>query len=605
MILVASYCRVSTDKDDQANSFESQRRYFREYIERQPDWELYEVYADEGITGTSTKKRAAFNRMINDAHMGKFKLIITKEVSRFSRNILDTISYTRELKQIGVGVLFMNDGISTLEPDAELRLSIMGSIAQEESRKTSSRVKWGQTRQMERGVVFGRSLLGYDVKDGHMTVEPEGAALVRLIFHKYGIEKKGTSVIARELREDGFLTYRGNPKWSSSHILKILKNEKYVGDLVQKKTFTPDYLTHAKKYNHGEEELVVIENHHEPIIDRDLWNLVQSEIKRRDRHGIPGAGHSNRYVFSGRIKCGECGASFISRQKKRKDGTARYWSCYNAAMDGAWHLDPQGNEVGCSIGKVIRDEQATEILKQCLTSLRLDCGWVVQRVVDITMEAIRAGETGTVENTDRLEFEISQLMKKKEDVLEAFFSKSITKEEMRMMNERYDNQLDSLRSQLDAMKSRERISYETATLQEDIKKHVTAIVNGDCDSEVFLKNSLDRMVIYKERRIEVRLNLLPQKWRFVLEGLRDIRRRLGTEKTGNFHNTSKNAGNPVIPTVSEAWVHFDPSVLADFAENPTPQSQYFQGLRIRVLFDSPVPISVSRPFSSGYGIAYR
>ena len=148
--------------------------------------------------------------MIHDAHLGKFKLILTKEVSRFSRNILDTISYTRELKQIGVGVLFMNDGISTLEPDPELRLSIMGSIAQEESRKTSSRVKWGQTRQMERGVVFGRSLLGYDVKDGHMSVEPEGAALVRLIFHKYGIEKKGTSVIARELREAGFLTYRRN-----------------------------------------------------------------------------------------------------------------------------------------------------------------------------------------------------------------------------------------------------------------------------------------------------------------------------------------------------------------------------------------------------------
>ena len=170
MIKVASYCRVSTDKDDQANSFEAQQRYFKEYIERQPDWELYDVYADEGITGTSTKKRAAFHRMIHDAHMGRFRLILTKEVSRFSRNILDTIAYTRELRQLGVGVLFMNDGINTLDPDAELRLSIMGSIAQEESRKTSTRVKWGQTRQMERGVVFGTSLLGYDVKDGKISI---------------------------------------------------------------------------------------------------------------------------------------------------------------------------------------------------------------------------------------------------------------------------------------------------------------------------------------------------------------------------------------------------------------------------------------------------
>lgn len=164
MIMVASYCRVSTDKEDQANSFASQQRYFKEYINRQPDWELYRVYADEGLSGTTTKKRIEFNQMISDAKMGKFKIILTKEVSRFSRNILDTIGYTRELKTLGVGVLFLNDGINTLDSDAELRLSIMGSIAQEESRKTSTRVKWGQTRQMERGVVFGRSMLGYDVK---------------------------------------------------------------------------------------------------------------------------------------------------------------------------------------------------------------------------------------------------------------------------------------------------------------------------------------------------------------------------------------------------------------------------------------------------------
>ena len=288
MIRVASYCRVSTDQEDQANSFVSQQLYFRQYVQRQPDWELYEIYADEGITGTSTKKRAAFNRMIHDAYMGKFQLIITKEVSRFSRNILDTISFTRELKEIGVGVLFMNDGIHTLDPDAELRLSIMASIAQEESRKTSSRVKWGQTRQMERGVVFGQSLLGYDVKNGKLTVEPEGAALVRLIFHKYGVEKKGTSVIARELQEAGYRTYSGNVKWSTSQIVKMLKNEKYVGDLVQKKTITPDYLTHAKKYNHGEEEMIVIKSHHEPIIDR--IQVIPTAMDLAERSNVAHAG---------------------------------------------------------------------------------------------------------------------------------------------------------------------------------------------------------------------------------------------------------------------------------------------------------------------------
>lgn len=222
------------------------------------------VYIDEGITGTSTKKRDAFNRMILDAQLKRFDLIITKEVSRFSRNILDTISYTRELRTFGVGVLFMNDGISTMEPDTELQLSIMGSIAQEESRKTSVRVKWGQTRQMERGVVFGRSMLGYNVQNGQMTINPQGAALVRLIYHKYVHERKGT------YGKRATKTARGNAEWRNTVILKILKNEKYCGDLKQKKTFTPDYLTHQKKYNHGEEEFVFIRNHHEPIIDREL-----------------------------------------------------------------------------------------------------------------------------------------------------------------------------------------------------------------------------------------------------------------------------------------------------------------------------------------------
>ena len=223
MIMVASYCRVSTDKEDQANSFASQQRYFKEYIDRQPDWELYRVYADEGITGTSTKKRVQFNHMISDAKMGKFQIILTKEVSRFSRNILDTIAYTRELRHLGIGVVFLTDGIDTLEPDAELRLSILGSIAQEESRKTSTRVKWGQTRRMEQGVVFGRSLLGYDVRGGQLFINPEGAKTVQLIFHKYVLEHKGAWTIARELQDAGLRTLTGTTQWRNSGVLKILK----------------------------------------------------------------------------------------------------------------------------------------------------------------------------------------------------------------------------------------------------------------------------------------------------------------------------------------------------------------------------------------------
>ncbi len=521
MIKVASYCRVSTDKDDQANSFESQQRYFRAYIDRQPEWELYQIYADEGITGTSTKKRAAFNQMIADARMGKFERILTKEVSRFSRNILDTIAYTRELKALGVGVLFLNDGISTLEPDAELRLSIMGSIAQEESRKTSSRVKWGQTRRMEQGVVFGRSLLGYDVKDGRLTVNPEGAELVRLIFHKYGVEKKGTTVIARELREAGYRTHRGGIRWNGSCIVKLLKNEKYVGDLIQKKTITPDYLTHAKKANHGEEELVIIRDHHQPIIGRELWGVVQEELKKRNRNGALGVGHSNRYRFSGKIKCGECGASFVSRQKKRKDGSStRRWSCYTAVNEGGVHVDSQGNRVGCDVGSALRDEVAMDMLRQALRTLRLDAGGLIDSVTAIALEAIRAGEQSGGERRESLELRLEQLNRKREAALDAFFSRDITREEMRRMTGRYDQEAAELRERLARTGARSESSCEKAALRDDIRRRVAGLVNGEGDSEIFCKTILDHMVVYRDQRVEVRLNLLPQTWCFVLERLK-------------------------------------------------------------------------------------
>lgn len=521
MIKVASYCRVSTDKDDQANSFESQQRYFRAYIDRQPEWELYQIYADEGITGTSTKKRAAFNQMIADARMGKFERILTKEVSRFSRNILDTIAYTRELKALGVGVLFLNDGINTLEPDAELRLSIMGSIAQEESRKTSSRVKWGQTRRMEQGVVFGRSLLGYDVKDGRLTVNPEGAELVRLIFHKYGVEKKGTTVIARELREAGYRTHRGGIRWNGSCIVKLLKNEKYVGDLIQKKTITPDYLTHAKKANHGEEELVIIRDHHPPIIDRELWDVVQEELKKRNRNGALGAGHSNRYIFSGKIKCGECGASFVSRQRKRKDGSlSRRWSCYSAVNEGGIHVDPQGNRVGCDVRMALRDEVAMDMLRQALRTLRLDSGGLIDSVTAIALEAIRAGEQSGGERRESLELRLEQLNRKREAALDAFFSQDITREEMRRMTGRYDREAAELRERLARTGARSESSCEKAALRDDIRRRVAGLVNGEGDSEIFCKTILDHMVVYRDQRVEVRLNLLPQTWCFVLERLK-------------------------------------------------------------------------------------
>ncbi len=358
---VAAYCRVSTDGEDQANSFENQCRFFRQYIERNPDWELYEIFADEGISGTSTKKRREFNRMIVCAKNGDFDLILTKEISRFARNTLDSIFYTRDLKKHGVGVIFLNDNINTLDSDAELRLAILSSIAQEESRRTSERVKWGQKRQMEQGVVFGRSMLGYDVKNGQMSINEEGAKVVRLIFYKFAEEGKGTHVIAREMQEAGISPMRAQ-KWQNTVILRILRNEKYCGDLVQKKTYTPDFLSHEKKYNRGQEEFVIIRGHHEPIISRELFDRANRILDARALSQKGKAKYSGRYPLSGKIKCGRCGASYVARYKTRKDGS-RYkaWRCGQAASHGRFHLDKSGNPVGCQ-GMSIRNEEAVHIL---------------------------------------------------------------------------------------------------------------------------------------------------------------------------------------------------------------------------------------------------
>ena len=501
---VAGYCRVSTELEDQANSFSSQQLFFREYIHSRPDWELHEIYADEGITGTSTKKRVQFNRMIQDAENGRFQLILTKEVSRFSRNILDTIHYTRQLKRLGIGVMFLTDGIFTLDPDAELRLSIMASIAQEESRRTSARVVWGQTRQMEKGVVFGRSLLGYDVKDGHITVNPEGAEIVRLIFHKYALEQEATSEIARFLTDEGYHTSRGSTKWRANTVIKILNNEKYAGDLVQKKTYTPDFLTHEKKSNKGAVPLITIPNHHEPIVTREIWDLAQERLCRNNKHAAGEHGHSNRYVFSGKIKCGQCGSSFVGRFKCRKDGTRiRRWSCGTASREGT---------AGCNVGRLVRDDDAMQMLKTSIRSLPVDFEAVVRNVTELALEAVLTAQEAARDESNRLWQELDRVQQKKEAVMDAYFSREIPIEDMMAFTEKYTKQLSDLQKRL--QEAKKNLNQDSAALRTQIQSEVCAILNGGTESEVFCKTILESLTVFRDRHMELRLNRLPQVFHF-------------------------------------------------------------------------------------------
>ena len=531
MIRVAAYCRVSTDKEDQANSFESQQSYFRSCIERNPDWELQEIYADEGLSGTSTKKRKRFNQMIAAARSGKIDLIITKEVSRFARNTVDTLEYTRELRKRGVGVQFLLDNINTMDTDGELRLTIMSSMAQDESRKTSERVKWGQTRRMEQGVVFGREPMGYDVKDGHMTVNPEGAAVVRYIFHKYLAERKGCPTIAKELCDEGILSSRGNLKWSSATVLKLLRNEKYCGDLIQKKTYTPDFLTHEKKYNKGQEELVVLRDHHEAIIDRETWETVQRELNRRSHfNSATDNGHGNRYPLSGKMKCGNCGSSFLSRKKKTSSGKVKkIWRCGKATMQGKLRTDAQGTLIGCDFGHQIREEVAMDILRRSIEAVQLDTASIVTNLTRIVETVLKDSQDDGSAEKRRFELDLEAERQKKQTTLEGFLNQSISKADYQFMNERYDASIAQLLKKLDAIEQRQTLDTQTDGAQRDIKAAIRKIVTEE-KSDDFCGQLLDRMTIYADGRVEVALKLLPSRWFFLLEGVQKFRNQIGEQQ---------------------------------------------------------------------------
>ena len=509
---VGAYCRVSTDKADQSNSFESQQRYFKEYIERNPAWELTEIFADEGKSGTSTNKRGAFKRMIACAKSGELDLIITKEISRFARNTLDSIYYTRELKRVGVGVIFLNDNINTLEPDAELRLTIMSSISQEESRRTSERVKWGQRRRMEQGIVFGRNMLGYDIRHGQMFINKEGAEIVRLIFHKFSNENKGACVIARELREAGIKSYSRKTEWSNTAILRIIRNEKYCGDLVQKKTFTPDYLTHEKKCNHGEEEFIVIKNHHEPIIPRELYEKANEILEHKSLSQEGKAKYSNRYAFSGKIKCGICDSSFVARHRKRKDGSLnKNWQCF-----------------GCA-SKRIRNADAAYIVGLVVQSLDIDKDLVSRNLLSaiehvLTTDGSHVQAASPTATHSSLETQQARL-------IEIYMSGVITREEFVAARNKCDMEIEQLKAPTNNTEKQNVLMSCQQTLMSSIKDALHEMSYGICLDDTFHRNILNKMVVHNSDRagrsantelpahtslVEVYLNFLPHQWSYIL-----------------------------------------------------------------------------------------
>ena len=331
---VAGYARVSTDSDEQENSYEAQVDYFTEYIRGRDDWTFVDIYTDEGITGTSTAHREGFNQMIADALAGKIDLIVTKSVSRFARNTVDSLTVIRELKANGVEVYFEKENIFTFDGKGELMLTIMSSLAQEESRSISENVTWGIRKSFSDGKVmmpYG-SFLGYRKgEDGLPEVVPEEAEVVKTIYRRF-LDGMTPHQIARSLTRSGIPTPRGREIWSESTISSILTNERYKGDALLQKSFCTDFLTKKFKKNEGEVPQYYVKNSHPAIVSEEVYDLVQLEIEARKEYGNR---YSGKGLFASRIICSDCGGYFGSKVWHSTDRYRKViWRCNSKYEDG-------------------------------------------------------------------------------------------------------------------------------------------------------------------------------------------------------------------------------------------------------------------------------
>jgi DNA invertase Pin-like site-specific DNA recombinase len=309
---VAGYARVSTDSEEQLTSYEAQVDYYTRYIQGRSDWQFVEVYTDEGISATNTKKRDGFNRMVRDALEGKIDLIVTKSVSRFARNTVDSLTTVRKLKEAGVEVYFEKENIWTLDSKGELLITIMSSLAQEESRSISENVTWGQRKRFADGKVsipYGQ-FLGYRKgADGLPEIVPGEAETVRRIYRLF-MQGKTPNAIAKLLTAEGIPTPGGKKVWQFTTVESILTNEKYKGAALLQKRFTVDFLQKKMKVNKGEVPQYYVENSHPPIIQQDEWDRVQAEFQRRKSQG---KNHNCNRLFSAQIVCGDCGEYYGSK----------------------------------------------------------------------------------------------------------------------------------------------------------------------------------------------------------------------------------------------------------------------------------------------------
>ena len=493
---VAAYARVSTDEAEQLNSYKTQCDYYTTYIQGKPEWEFVGLYADEGITGTSAKRRKEFQRLIRDAMDGKIDLILVKSVSRFARNTVDSLQTVRKLRDKGVKIYFEKENIDSLDAKCDMILSIYSSLAEEESRSISTNIRWAHQKKVERGevVLNFNNIYGYQQDENkNVTIKIQEAEVVREIYHKYLI---GYSIrrIIRELKENEIKSPLGSSKWSSSTIKGILENEKYIGDVILQKTYKRDFLTQRRVRNTGQAPQKYVENNHPAIVDRLTWNAVQAEIERRNSlrsTEATGKGrYDMRYAFSGVIECGECNSNFRRHNYTNGNKIERTWACKE-------HL--KGNKY-CT-QEILKEELLEELFVNTLNRLLLNRDKVLKKVEASVKEAMLEVGTDNKQQIEKVDLMIEKLQA---DMLE--LNKRRGKREVDA--EQYNTESREIMEQLDELfKQRDELIAEQSdgALSKSQYKMLTDFLKNEqkqteFDKDVFTK-LVDKVIVHSREEI--------------------------------------------------------------------------------------------------------
>ena len=484
---VTAYCRVSTGDEEQLNSYESQKKYYKEKITSNSNWSFADIYADEAISGTLDYKRTNFMRMIQDALNNKFDMILTKSISRFARNTVDTLKYVRLLKENNVAVLFEEEGINTIEMSGELLLTILSSVAQQESENISTHVKLGLKMKKERGELVGfNNCLGYryDSKSKQMEIVEKEAEIIKMIFNWY-CEGFGMSMIAKKLTNIKVKTFKGNEKWSESSIRRILTNEKYKGDVLQGKSFTLDPISHKRVKNMGEEDQYYISNHHKAIIASDIFDKVQEIMK--ERCGLRATGRrlgnvGRKFTFSNRLRCAFCGDVLTRRSLySNRRSVEPSWLCIQTAKYGRKY---------CSESKNIKEKIIENAFIDAFQLLSLNSKEVIEKLIKNIKNTF--DDNSNKEKIFLLQKKKEEIINKKEKLIDYMLDGIISKQEYEQKKEGYEKRIKKIEHSIEQLSV---IIEDETNVKNGIEKYRNIFEKNEIINE-FDKDVFDALVDY-------------------------------------------------------------------------------------------------------------